>query len=67
MKKVVEKSMVTAEEYRIGHTKLFFKAGTLARLEEARDEALSEIIAKFQCTCRAYVAQCEYKRRLDQL
>uniref|UniRef100_A0A914UJZ5 Myosin heavy chain n=1 Tax=Plectus sambesii TaxID=2011161 RepID=A0A914UJZ5_9BILA len=54
------------EEYQCGATKVFFKAGVLAHLEELRDEALSIIITKFQCACRHYTAQCEYKRRLDQ-
>ncbi len=46
---------------------VFFKAGILARMEEMRDEALARIITKFQCACRAYLAQCDYQRRLDQL
>uniref|UniRef100_A0A914W0L8 Myosin heavy chain n=1 Tax=Plectus sambesii TaxID=2011161 RepID=A0A914W0L8_9BILA len=67
MKKLEEKKSVTAEEYRIGHTKIFFKAGLLARLEDLRDEALSIVITKFQCACRGYLALCDYKRRLDQV
>jgi myosin heavy subunit len=46
---------------------VFFKAGVLAHLEEMRDDALSIIITKFQCACRHYTAQAEYKRRLQQL
>uniref|UniRef100_A0AC34FKU4 Myosin motor domain-containing protein n=1 Tax=Panagrolaimus sp. ES5 TaxID=591445 RepID=A0AC34FKU4_9BILA len=61
-----KKGKLKAEEYRAGHTKVFFKAGVLAHLEELRDEALSVIISKFQRAVRFYLAQCEYKRRLDQ-
>ncbi|CAI4223566.1 unnamed protein product [Auanema sp. JU1783] len=54
------------EEFQCGLTKVFFKAGVLAHLEELRDEALGVIIGKFQCACRHYLSQCEYKRRKSQ-
>ncbi|WKY08821.1 hypothetical protein Q1695_001755 [Nippostrongylus brasiliensis] len=54
------------EDFQCGLTKVFFKAGVLAHLEELRDEALSVIITKFQCACRHYLAMSDYKRRLDQ-
>merc|ERR1712227_278657 len=34
--------------YRIGHTKVFFKAGVLGRLEDMRDEKLTHAIAMLQ-------------------
>ncbi|KAK5972438.1 MYOsin heavy chain structural protein, partial [Trichostrongylus colubriformis] len=57
---------IKTEEFQCGLTKVFFKAGVLAHLEELRDKALSVIITKFQCACRHYLAMCDYKRRLDQ-
>lgn len=55
-----------AEEYRIGLTKIFFKAGILARLEDLRDEALSRILTGFQAKARWYLAKVEAKRRQEQ-
>ncbi|CAJ0577053.1 unnamed protein product, partial [Mesorhabditis spiculigera] len=63
---LLKKGSLKPEEFQLGQTKVFFKAGVLAHLEELRDEALSVIMTKFQCACRHYLAQCEYKRKLDQ-
>ncbi|VDL84031.1 unnamed protein product [Nippostrongylus brasiliensis] len=60
------KGSLKKEDFQCGLTKVFFKAGVLAHLEELRDEALSVIITKFQCACRHYLAMSDYKRRLDQ-
>ncbi|GAA6054961.1 hypothetical protein NBRC10513_006274 [Rhodotorula toruloides] len=43
--------------YRIGLTKVFFKAGILAELEERRDDYLSGIVTKVQAACRRFVAR----------
>ena len=43
--------------YRLGHSKVFFRAGVLAHLEEERDLRLSEIIANFQAKCRGYLGR----------
>uniref|UniRef100_A0A7E4UTG5 Myosin motor domain-containing protein n=1 Tax=Panagrellus redivivus TaxID=6233 RepID=A0A7E4UTG5_PANRE len=61
-----KKGDLKTEEYQCGLTKVFFKAGVLAHLEELRDEALTVIILKFQRTVRHYLAQCEYQRRKTQ-
>ncbi|KAK0410838.1 hypothetical protein QR680_005352 [Steinernema hermaphroditum] len=63
---LLKKGSLKPEEFQCGATKVFFKAGVLAHLEELRDEALSVIITKFQCACRAFLGLCDYKRRLDQ-
>ena len=43
--------------YRIGHSKVFFRAGVLAQLEEERDLKLSEIIIQFQSWCRGFLGR----------
>ncbi|KAJ4298768.1 class II myosin [Collariella sp. IMI 366227] len=45
--------------YRIGLTKVFFRAGVLAELEEQRDALITEIMSKFQSVARGYI-----KRRI---
>uniref|UniRef100_A0A914X3M0 Myosin-3 n=1 Tax=Plectus sambesii TaxID=2011161 RepID=A0A914X3M0_9BILA len=54
------------EEFKIGITKIFFKAGILARLEDIRDEKLSAIMTGFQTRIRSYLAQTDVKRRHEQ-
>ncbi|CAI5453487.1 unnamed protein product [Caenorhabditis angaria] len=63
---LIKSNSLKPEEFQCGLTKVFFKAGVLAHLEELRDEVLGKIMKKFQCACRHYLAQCEYKRRLNQ-
>lgn len=41
--------------YRIGLTKVFFRAGVLAELEEQRDALITEIMSKFQSVARGYM------------
>ncbi|KAK6010585.1 hypothetical protein OSTOST_24383, partial [Ostertagia ostertagi] len=64
--KLASNGSIKPEEYQCGLTKIFFKSGVLAHLEELRDEELSKIITKFQSACRHYLAMWDYKRRLDQ-
>ncbi|KAI6186038.1 Protein CBR-MYO-5 [Aphelenchoides besseyi] len=64
--KMESKGDLKVDDYQCGETKIFFRAGVLAHLEELRDEALSVMIAKFQVQCRYYLGQTEYKRRRDQ-
>jgi len=45
---------ISSEEYRAGHTKIFFKAGVLARLEDIRDETLTKIVSSLQSYIRGY-------------
>lgn len=53
--------------YRIGQSKIFFRAGVLAHLEEERDIKLTEIIVQFQAYCRGNIARRNYKKRIQQL
>lgn len=42
---------------------MFFRAGTLARLEEQRDEQTSRHLTLFQAACRGYLARQHFKKR----
>ncbi|BFZ17428.1 hypothetical protein BsWGS_20467 [Bradybaena similaris] len=53
-------------EYRLGTTKVFFKAGVLGTLEDMRDERLSKIISMFQAHIRGYLMRKSYKKLQDQ-
>ncbi|KAJ1347646.1 MYSc [Parelaphostrongylus tenuis] len=63
---LTNKGSLKVEEFQCGNTKVFFKAGVLAHLEELREGVLSVIITKFQSACRHYLALCDYKRKIDQ-
>lgn len=41
--------------YRVGRTKVFFRAGVLAELEEKRDQLIRSIMTRFQSLARGYV------------
>lgn len=43
--------------YRVGQSKVFFRAGVLAHLEEERDIKITDVIMSFQAWCRGYVAR----------
>lgn len=43
--------------YRIGQSKVFFRAGVLAHLEEERDMKITDVIISFQAWCRGYLAR----------
>ncbi|KAK4219032.1 myosin type-2 heavy chain 1 [Rhypophila decipiens] len=49
--------------YRVGLTKVFFRAGVLAELEEQRDALITEIMSRFQSVARGYMQRrIAYKR-----
>ncbi|KAK8075041.1 myosin type II heavy chain [Apiospora hydei] len=49
--------------YRVGLTKVFFRAGVLAELEEQRDALIAEIMSRFQSVARGYIQRrAAYKR-----
>ncbi|XP_067353616.1 myosin-9-like [Channa argus] len=53
--------------YRIGQSKVFFRAGVLAHLEEERDLKITDVIINFQALCRGYVARKAFAKRQQQL
>ncbi|KAJ2785897.1 class II myosin [Coemansia javaensis] len=54
------------ERFRLGHTKVFFRAGVLAELEETRDVELSKIIVQFQAVARGAMSRGRFRRRIEQ-
>uniref|UniRef100_A0AAX7U1Y7 Myosin-9 n=1 Tax=Astatotilapia calliptera TaxID=8154 RepID=A0AAX7U1Y7_ASTCA len=53
--------------FRIGQSKVFFRAGVLAHLEEERDIKITDVIISFQAWCRGYVARKAFTKRQQQL
>lgn len=47
--------------FRVGQSKVFFRAGVLAHLEEERDLKITDTIIRFQSVCRGYLSR-KYER-----
>ncbi|XP_053095877.1 unconventional myosin-XVIIIa isoform X3 [Pangasianodon hypophthalmus] len=52
--------------YHMGLSRVFFRAGVLAKLEEQRDLQTRRNITLFQATCRGYLARQAFKKRKIQ-
>ncbi|KAM6957839.1 myosin heavy chain, fast skeletal muscle-like [Aplochiton taeniatus] len=57
---------VNHDEYKFGHTKVFFKAGLLGVLEEMRDEKLASLVGMTQALCRGYLMRREFTNMMER-
>ncbi|CAO1620791.1 unnamed protein product [Sympodiomycopsis kandeliae] len=64
--RMVEAMDLDRDVFKIGLTKIFFKAGVLAELEERRDALLYDIFARFQAACRMFTARRQMKKILNR-
>lgn len=55
--RIAEALELDKDFYKIGATKIFFKAGILAELEERRDNLLHDIFQRLQSAARMYIAR----------
>ncbi|KAF0037583.1 hypothetical protein F2P81_010457 [Scophthalmus maximus] len=53
--------------FRIGQSKIFFRTGVLAHLEEERDLKITDIIIYFQSVSRGYLARKAFAKKQQQL
>uniref|UniRef100_A0A3B4WZ27 Myosin heavy chain 6 n=1 Tax=Seriola lalandi dorsalis TaxID=1841481 RepID=A0A3B4WZ27_SERLL len=69
-KKAAEKLLgsldIDHEQYKLGHTKVFFKAGLLGVLEEMRDDRLALIITGIQARARGILARIEFQKIVER-
>ncbi|XP_030030426.1 myosin heavy chain, muscle isoform X47 [Manduca sexta] len=65
-RKCLEEVGLDPESYRIGHTKVFFRAGVLGQMEELRDDRLAKIVSWLQAYIRGYLSRKEYKKLQEQ-
>uniref|UniRef100_A0A183U179 Myosin motor domain-containing protein n=1 Tax=Toxocara canis TaxID=6265 RepID=A0A183U179_TOXCA len=63
LNRLVKEGAIKEEMYRIGLTKVFFKAGILAHLEDLRDEKLNYLITGLQAQIRQYFTTIDLKQR----
>ncbi|XP_034557012.1 unconventional myosin-XVIIIa isoform X1 [Notolabrus celidotus] len=69
-KRAVEELLESLEleksTYHMGLSRVFFRAGTLSRLEEQRDVQTRRNITLFQAACRGYLSRQAFKKRKIQ-
>ncbi|KAI2797772.1 TRAFAC class myosin-kinesin ATPase super [Blomia tropicalis] len=64
--KLINAIQLEDDEAKFGHSKIFFRAGVLGRLEEMRDERLAKIITWVQSWVRWYYVKKSFKKLQDQ-
>merc|ERR1712036_156495 len=63
---LMDKIDFSRDRYRLGHTKVFFRAGALAGLEEARDEIVLKLVRWMQAECFGRARRKVYNIKKDQ-
>merc|ERR1740131_701482 len=54
------------EKFRLGHTKVFFRAGILGKMEEAREDRIGSVLAWLQSGARGKASRMAFKKLQDQ-
>merc|ERR1711931_196169 len=54
------------EKFRLGHTKVFFRAGILGFMEEVREDRIGQVLAWLQAGARGEASRMQFKKLQDQ-
>merc|ERR1719187_3192135 len=54
------------EKFRLGHTKVFFRAGVGGWMEEQREEKIGSVLAWLQAGARGKASRMQFKKLMDQ-
>merc|ERR550532_1696999 len=54
------------EKWRLGHTKVFFRAGILGFMEEVREDRIGEVLSWLQAQARGKASRLIFKKMQDQ-
>ena len=63
---IIKHLALTDDEAKFGNTKVFFRAGILGRLEDLRDEKITQILTAFQALARGWIARKIFKKLMEQ-
>merc|ERR1711942_86716 len=63
-KVILESIEEVNDRWRLGHTKVFFRAGTIGLVEEVREECIKAILNYIQGICRGYLGRMQYKKEI---
>ena len=61
---ILESIAEVNDRWRLGHTKVFFRAGTIGIIEEVREECIKNILNYIQGICRGYLSKIQYKKEI---
>merc|ERR1719385_298546 len=65
-KAVLDAVKLEAEKYRLGHTKVFFRAGILGYMEEVREDRIGSVLSWLQAKARGKSSRMVFKKMQDQ-
>ena len=54
------------EKWRLGHTKVFFRAGILGSMEEFREDKIGSVLSLLQAQARGKASRLVFKKMQDQ-
>merc|ERR1719225_750529 len=54
------------EKFRLGHTKVFFRAGQLGKMEEIREDKIGSVLSWLQAGARGKASRMKFKKLQDQ-
>jgi len=63
---VLDAIALEAEKYRLGHTKVFFRAGILGYMEEVREDRIGSVLSWLQSQARGKASRLVFKKMQDQ-
>merc|ERR1719232_885686 len=63
---LLEHIKLDKEKYRLGHTKVFFRAGILGFMEEVREDRIGSVLAWLQAGARGKSSRMAFKKLQDQ-
>nr|XP_034995625.1 unconventional myosin-XVIIIa isoform X5 [Zootoca vivipara] len=66
VEELLESLELEKSSFHMGLSRVFFRAGTLPKLEEQRDKQMSRNITLFQAACRGFLARQQFKKRKIQ-
>merc|ERR1719347_1030831 len=65
-KAVLDFIKLEPEKYRLGHTKVFFRAGYLGYMEEVREDRIGAVLSWLQSQARGKASRLVFKKMQDQ-
>merc|ERR1719266_2445292 len=65
-KACLDVAKLEAEKYRLGHTKVFFRAGILGYVEEVREDKIGSVLSYLQAGARGKNSRIQYKKLQEQ-
>jgi myosin heavy chain 6/7 len=63
---VLDTIKLDKEKYRLGHTKVFFRAGILGFMEEVREDKIGAVLSWLQAGARGKASRMQFKKLQDQ-